>query len=112
MTPQQIVSNCCIEYGITEAQLTGVRRFKKWVAVRRIVAKELRKVGCSYPEIGGYLGGRDHTSIRWLLGCYSDAQIKKRYERSWRCHRRKQAIKRLTKKESSYNVSSSQTKGQ
>lgn len=54
-------------YGVTIGQVKSPSRVKTIVAARREVAIRLRERGWSYPEIGHYLGGRDHTTIMGLV---------------------------------------------
>lgn len=42
------------------------KRGKRWVAIRKAVARTLREMGLSYPEIGRALG-RDHSTIMSYL---------------------------------------------
>jgi chromosomal replication initiation ATPase DnaA len=66
VTPK-ILDRICYDCGGDRASVVGPRRTKSVVAVRRKVAKRLRDMGLSYPEIGFLLGGRDHTTIMHLV---------------------------------------------
>lgn len=59
-----IVDEVCRIYGITKISLMSARRGRK-VAWPRQIAMWLcvQKTACSYPAIGRYFGGRDHTTV-------------------------------------------------
>ena len=55
-------------FGITIADIIGERKFEFLVKARIYVAVRLRsEYGMSLPQIGRMLGGRDHTTILYLL---------------------------------------------
>lgn len=67
LSPAEIVENVCLQFGITSKMLTGRGHFKILVEPRRQVAKRLRALGMSTPEIAAVLN-RDHTTVLSLLG--------------------------------------------
>lgn len=62
------VTRISVLNGESPHDVRGRRRYRNLVNVRRKCAEFLRHMGCSYPEIGRALGGRDHTGIMHLLG--------------------------------------------
>ena len=68
MTAQEYVFFRCSDMGYSPVDIRGSSRFHRYVAIRVQLAKELRALGHSYPEIGKALGGRDHTTVMWYCG--------------------------------------------
>lgn len=50
-------------FNLTYAEVIGPNRDTRHVCARSVAAKLLRARGNSYPQIGRYLGGRDHSTI-------------------------------------------------
>jgi len=61
------VNRIAKEHGYDPMALRSTRRFLEYVVGRRVVAKALLALDWSYPRIGRALGGRDHSTIWWLL---------------------------------------------
>lgn len=64
----RIVSDMSRERGLDPRDVRGPKRHAEFVRARIAISKRLRAMGCSYPEIGRALGGRDHTSAMYYLG--------------------------------------------
>lgn len=57
----------CVKYEVDKCILLSKRRNALLVEKRKLIAKELREKGLSYPQIGKLLN-RHHTTIMHLLG--------------------------------------------
>lgn len=57
----------CVKYEIDKYLLLSKRRDASLVKKRKLIAKDLREQGLSYPQIGKLLN-RHHTTIMHLLG--------------------------------------------
>ena len=57
---------------LPEGSITGPRRLDHYVRARGLVATMLRERGLSYPQIGGKLGGRDHSTVIFAVRRYPD----------------------------------------
>lgn len=66
--PVDVITRVASEHGMRYRELVGRQRTKFHVAARHDAALRLRMLGLSYPEIGAHLGGRDHTTILYILG--------------------------------------------
>ncbi|MBP9827238.1 chromosomal replication initiator protein DnaA [Candidatus Saccharibacteria bacterium] len=67
-SPKQVLTETALYYGVSIEDLTGKRRNKDIVMPRQIAMYLLRsELDLSYPQIGGHLGGRDHTTV--MHGC-------------------------------------------
>lgn len=67
-SPKQIIEEVALYYGIQQTDITGKRRSKDIVMPRQIAMYLLRsELELSFPQIGGHLGGRDHTTV--MHGC-------------------------------------------
>lgn len=53
--------------GMSMEELRGPGRSRRLVHVRRLVARVLRVRGATLKEVGGVLGGRDHTTVMNLM---------------------------------------------
>lgn len=61
--PQAVLQAIASEFRVTPAELTGPRRSHNVVVPRQAAMYLLREVcQLSFPQIGDYLGGRDHTT--------------------------------------------------
>lgn len=60
----QLKAAVCGVFDLTETELIGQSREKKYTHARHVFVGLARQMtDCSLPEIGGALGGRDHTTI-------------------------------------------------
>jgi chromosomal replication initiator protein len=67
-SPKQIIEEIAQYYGLSSSDLSGKRRSRDVVLPRQIAMYILRsELDLSFPQIGGHLGGRDHTTI--MYGC-------------------------------------------
>jgi len=64
--PRQYVRMRAEDFGVSWEQLLGHARPSWLVAIRRAIARELRRKEFSYSEIGRALN-RDHSTIMYLL---------------------------------------------
>ena len=63
-SPQAILGAVAQEFGITVAELTGPRRTRRISAPRQMAMYLMRELSqLSFPQIGEFLGGRDHTTV-------------------------------------------------
>ncbi|MCO6451371.1 MAG: chromosomal replication initiator protein DnaA [Caldilineales bacterium] len=61
--PAAILQAVSDEYRISPAELLGARRIKRVVVPRQVAMYLMRELSqMSFPQIGEYLGGRDHTT--------------------------------------------------
>jgi chromosomal replication initiator protein len=66
--PQQIISVVAETYGVSMDRMLGRERSRQVALPRQIAMHLLREeANISLPQIGEYLGGRDHTTI--MYGC-------------------------------------------
>jgi chromosomal replication initiation ATPase DnaA len=62
--PAEIVTEVIQKHGITRKQLKSDSRLPQYVAARQELCYRLREeCSLSLPQIGGILGGRDHTTV-------------------------------------------------
>jgi chromosomal replication initiator protein len=62
-TPKDIIKNVAEFYGVTHDDLIAASRKKEYVKPRQIAMYLMRKeIKSSFPSIGTWLGGRDHTT--------------------------------------------------
>ncbi|MFA7169290.1 MAG: chromosomal replication initiator protein DnaA [Candidatus Paceibacterota bacterium] len=62
-TPKDILKNVAEFYGVSHDELTDKSRKKEYVKPRQIAMYLMRKeIKSSFPSIGSWLGGRDHTT--------------------------------------------------
>lgn len=62
------VISICREHGCTLDEVRGPRRFHRLVPARRAVARYLVGRGWAIGRVAKWMGGRDHTSVRYYLG--------------------------------------------
>jgi len=68
LSADQINEMICDFYSIDKKDVIGPRRNKEYVRPRQILMYLLKnELRLSYPNIGRYLGGRDHTTV--MHGC-------------------------------------------
>lgn len=85
--PQSVLQAVANEFRVTPVELTGPRRSHNIVVPRQAAMYLMREVcQLSFPQIGEYLGGRDHTTA--MHGCEKmaqrleeDAELRSRVER-------------------------------
>ena len=77
LSADQINEMICDFYSIDKKDVIGPRRNKEYVRPRQILMYLLKnELRLSYPNIGRYLGGRDHTTV--MHGCSKiEKEIKK-----------------------------------
>lgn len=67
-SPKQVIEEIARYYGLSVSDLSGKKRSKDVVLPRQVAMYVLRsELDLSFPQIGGHLGGRDHTTI--MHGC-------------------------------------------
>lgn len=68
LSADQLSDLICGFYNVEKTDVLGPRRNKEYVRPRQILMFLLKnELGLSYPNIGRYLGGRDHTTV--MHGC-------------------------------------------
>lgn len=65
--PSQIVMAVATDFGLPFAEIVGRGRHRPLIHARAVIARLLRARGMSYPRIGHFIGGRDHSTILNLL---------------------------------------------
>lgn len=76
VSSRKVVAIVADHFSIEPADILGKKRLKELVYPRQIVMYLLREqLGQSYPQIGEFLGGRDHTTI--MYGANKIAALKK-----------------------------------
>jgi chromosomal replication initiator protein len=64
LTPQNLLNNVCKYFNITSDEILSKTRTKHLVYPRQILCYLLKiEANYSYPAIGKFLNGRDHTTI-------------------------------------------------
>lgn len=64
LSTDHVNSIICEYYNVEREDVVGPRRHKEYVRPRQILMYLLKQeLGMSYPNIGHYLGGRDHTTV-------------------------------------------------
>ena len=69
-TGPEVLRRVAHEMGVHVADLVGRRRTAHLSRARKLLYRELRKLGWSYPEIARFVGNRDHTTV--MYGCKGD----------------------------------------
>lgn len=74
----KLVAAC---FKMSVGELIGSGRSRQYIVARTIAVMLFRQSGASYPQIGRWLGGRDHTTIinmtkRWHDFCKADPSLK------------------------------------
>ncbi len=75
MSAHAAILRASVQWGARPKDITGARRYPRFVSARRQVARELRAAGWSFPEIGRALGGRHHSTIMELCGCFEPRSV-------------------------------------
>jgi len=68
-SPEAIRFHVALHYGLSVSDLCGSRRNKRCARPRHVamyLARSLTRM--SYPEIGEFFGGRDHTTVIYAVG--------------------------------------------
>ena len=65
--PEEILEDVARRFGLDVDTLRGDARRNFLTYPRGLVARELRQQGRSLDEVGEWLGGRDHSSVLYLL---------------------------------------------
>ncbi len=69
LPPHALATRVSEKWGVTVEALLGWDRGGHVSEARKDLVRQLRfHTHMSYPEIGTYLGGRDHTTIMYLAG--------------------------------------------
>ena len=63
VTPREIINALARDYNTTAADMLGHSRFQHIMKARNAAAFVLRQRGNSFPQIGKFLGGRDHSTV-------------------------------------------------
>lgn len=64
ITPSQVIETCAKFYNISVPEIVSASRSRELVQPRQIAMYLIRQeTDASLPEIGGLLGGRDHTTV-------------------------------------------------
>lgn len=88
-TPQSIIEAVCQFYEISNENILGPSREKRFSTPRQIIMHLMRKeLGMSYPAIGNELGGRDHTTAM-----HADNKINNKVENDLRLRQEIELIK-------------------
>lgn len=61
--PAKIAQGIAAKYGTSWTAMQSKSRYAHFVAARRELYFTLRAHGWSYPAIGAFVGGRDHTTV-------------------------------------------------
>lgn len=67
---REVIETVARAFGLSYAELLGRGRRTALVCARTVAARILRDRGNSYPQIGRYLGNRDHSTIINLVVKY------------------------------------------
>ena len=69
MTLAGLLASVCQRHGIPPRNVIGPQRRKAYVVARKEFCRAAMDLGkWSSPQIGSFLGGRDHTSVLYLAG--------------------------------------------
>lgn len=75
LTPEQIISVCARFFSLGPEYVTGKNRDKTAAEARRYAVMLCRELlGLSLPQLGRIFGGRDHSSIVYLLKKFNEIQ--------------------------------------
>lgn len=87
ITFTEVIDACAESCGVSHGELIGSSRERIYVEPRNLCAAVLRARGNSLPNIGKYLGGRDHTTIRNCLKAFFARDIRTpEIEDAWMRH--------------------------
>lgn len=67
---KDVVKSISEQFGSTYAEVVGFSRVQRIVIARRAAIAALRQRGNSFTQIGGVIGGRDHSTIMHNLEMY------------------------------------------
>ena len=62
MTMREIAAQVAARYGLTVDDLKGPETARRYSRPRHEAMWLMKQAGRSYPQIGAFLGGRDHTT--------------------------------------------------
>lgn len=62
-TANEVIDDIAARMGLTRNDILGSRKPAVFVHARRLIASILRARGNSYPKIGQWMGGRDHSTV-------------------------------------------------
>lgn len=71
-TPREVIAAIAADYGFTADEITGKARHRKFMMARNAAAYALKKRGNSFPSVGKFLGGRDHSTIVHAVKRFED----------------------------------------
>lgn len=77
--PEAIAVRIACDYHVTVCDLKGPRRHKTIATARKALYAALRATGMSFPEIGRFVGGRDHTTVIYGVRSFEE-QVRRRQE--------------------------------
>lgn len=63
LSPERIARRIACQYGVTYEDMMSHQRWGNLSEARLALYLELRALRWSYPQIGRFVGGRDHTTI-------------------------------------------------
>jgi chromosomal replication initiator protein len=73
-TPKDIIRNVASFYGVSDADLVNKSRKQEFVKPRQVAMYLMRKeIRSSFPSIGTWLGGRDHTTAMYAFEKISES---------------------------------------
>jgi hypothetical protein len=70
--PRTIMIAVAEEHGLTVEDMLSSARMAGHVKARAVCAHRLHKSGKSLPQVGELMGGRDHTTIMYLIHTYDE----------------------------------------
>jgi len=70
--PDEIVEEVCVHYGVDPDQVRGGMQYQHLSEPRARIAVELRRQGWSLDGIGRFLGGKDHSTVAYLIRKYGN----------------------------------------
>jgi len=72
-----VINACAMACNISHGELIGSMRSRQYVEARNLCAAVLRARGNSYPNVGRFIGGRDHSTIIHSVRTFFDREITK-----------------------------------
>ena len=83
-TISEVLAECARVASVTVVDIVGPSRFAIVVRARQFAATVLRARGNSYPNVGRYIGDRDHSTIMHSVQQFFEIGIlDPKYERAW-----------------------------
>jgi len=71
-TPREVIAAIAADYGFTSEEITGKARHRKYIMARNAAAYALKQRGNSFPLVGRWMGGRDHSTIVHAVKQFED----------------------------------------